>query len=121
MCLDSVTRTLESATLIESGWKNFSGSKGLPQFSVFTFQGKKNVPLDEWITAEETKVVSHSPYTSGFHIYADETEKSFKDLGTMRRVYFRKAHTRGMQSGVTVIIVREMFVPSDPDAWPPRS
>lgn len=119
MCLDSVTRQLEAVTLIESGWKNFSGTLDKPQFENYPLWGDRNVPLDRWLTAERT-VIAPIKYDAGFHIYTDETEHRNRSK-TLRRVYFRKAHTRGVQGAKTVAIAGEMYVPSDPDGWPPRS
>lgn len=114
MCLDSVTRSLATSSLVESGFKRFTDSKDGLCFENVGLRGKSTVPLDQWITAEEKNIGS---YTSGFHIYVREKEHSEKNL---RRVYFRRAHTRGRQGGKTIDVAREMFVPSDPDAWPPR-
>lgn len=116
MCLDVVNETYDNpSTLIQSGWKSFTGSKTKPQFEVKNLNGNKEVPLDTWLTAEEKR--EHG-YITGFHIYTDETETAVKKL-TIRRVYYRNATYLGLQNKGTVIIAKEMYVPSDPDAWPP--
>lgn len=114
MCLDSVTKSLQTSSLVESGFKEFSGSKAAPRFQNVPLHGKHEVPLDQWITAKEENV---GKYTSGFHIYTREKEH-FETL--LRRVYYRNAHTKGKQGNKTIVVAREMYVPSDPDAWPPK-
>lgn len=114
MCLDSVTKSLATSSLVESGFKTFSRGTGALRFENFGLGGKDVVPLDQWITAEEKNV---GTYTSGFHIYTREKEHNPANL---RRVYFRRAHTRGSQGNKTIVVAKEMYVPSDPDAWPPR-
>ena len=111
MCLDSVTKSLEQSTLIESGYKEFSEAAGGPEFQAMTLNGKRKVPLDQWITAEETP--TPGKYVSGFHIYIREKEHIKTKL---RRVYFRNAHTKGQQREKTIVIAKEMYVPSDPNA-----
>ena len=114
MCLDTVTKSLEKSTLVESGFKLFTGTPDHPRFEAFGLHGKPEVPLDQWITAQETKVTG---YVSGFHIYIREKEHIKTKL---RRVYFRNAHTKGQQREKTIVIAKEMYVPSDPNAWPPK-
>lgn len=114
MCLDSVAASLEKSTLVESGFKTFASNP--PRFENVAWHGKMEVPLDHWITAEEKNI---GQYSSGFHIYTREKELS-PGFANKRRVYFRNAHTSGRQGGKTVVVAKEMYVPSDPDAWPPR-
>jgi hypothetical protein len=119
MCLQAVTAKLEPTTLIQSGWKKFAGTSKQPRFEVFGNAGSMEVPLDKWLKAEtETKIIGDSgnSYEAGFHIYEDEQELTRNNF---RRVYYRNAHTRGREK-FTIVIAREIFVPSDPDAWPPR-
>jgi hypothetical protein len=124
MCLSSVTTRLEPTTMVQSGWKKFRGYEAYKsctpslRFEAYAFQGSETVPLDKWIAAEvkEVKISTFKKYDAGFHIYEDEKE----NLPGKRRVYFRKAHTRGIQDGLTVVIAAEMYVPSDPDDWPPK-
>jgi len=116
MCLDSGHYSVDRTTLVQSGWKDFGTGSAL-KFQAFQLNGKKDVPLDKWLTAEGT-TVSGSNYPAGFHIYVNETE--FKG-SKYRRVYFRNAHTHGTQDGKTILVAREMFVPSNPDDWPPKT
>jgi hypothetical protein len=121
MCLDSVTEKIDKpTTLIQSGWKEFQGNRAQPRFAAYAFKGSRDVPLDKWIAAEvqEIKVSTFKKYDAGFHIFEDEEEKTLPSV--KRRVYYRKAHTRGRQNRSTVVIAAEMYVPSDPDAWPPQ-
>lgn len=117
MCLENVTRRPTPTTLIESGWKEFNG-RSILQFKSVQLRGSYDVPLDQWITAEEKKV---SSYTSGFHVYSDERQlrRNGSVESQYRRVYFRNAHTVGIQDNKTISVAKEMYVPSDPDAWPP--
>jgi hypothetical protein len=121
MCLERVNEKIPNpTTLILSGWKQFGGTDAKPKFEAFAFKGSGDVPLDKWITAE-SKVVSmggRGSYDAGFHIFEDETE--LKGVAK-RRVYYRNVHTRGIDRSKSVVIAREMYVPSDSDAWPPRS
>ncbi len=120
MCLDYGHFKVEPSTLIQSGWKDFGsatfGSK--LRFDNFQYKGSKDVPLNKWITAEGDKV-SGADYRAGFHIYEDEKELNGSGKNSKRRVYYRNAHTRGRQSSLTVIVAQEMYVPSNPDDWPP--
>lgn len=122
MCLDSITENLTPTAMIQSGWKEFSGSRSDPQFWACNYKGKDDVPLDKWISAEKKPVAISGwrgiKYESGFHIYTDETQLKLR--GNKRRVYFRNAHTCGPQDSLTVVIAQEMYVPSDPDDWPPQ-
>lgn len=115
MCLNT-TKDVEPTPLIESGWKEFGGSQAAPQFPWNKLRGKNEVPLNSWITADTgTKLKANSgrTYASGFHVYTGEKQKS-----NWRRVYFRRMHAEGDQDYPT-IVAQELFVPSDPDGWPP--
>jgi hypothetical protein len=124
MCLETVSDKIDKpTTLIQSGWKTFTGTQTQLRFENMPFKGSRDVPLDKWITAEATvekistgAVIRGRDYKPGFHIYEDEQEVKSKTY--KRRVYYRKVHTRGKQDGLTVIVALEMYVPSDPDAWP---
>ncbi len=120
MCLSSVSETLDSGTLIQSGWKEFRGGGGTTlEFMHFTWGKGKRVPLDVWITADGVNTATSnrlSRYDAGFHVYSDEQQ--IGPLANPRRVYFRRPHTKGMQDGMTVVVARELYVPSDSEAWP---
>jgi hypothetical protein len=118
MCLATVSEQIgKPTTLIQSGWKRFdSGLLGKPKFENFTLKGSRSVPLDEWLVAEGG-TAKGSNYTAGFHIFEDEKEKLPSDK---RRVYYRKVHARGRDRALTTVVAQEMYVPSDPDAWPPQ-
>ena len=127
MCLSTISEKLDKpSALIQSGWKTFAGNARTPLFENFTLQGSKTVPLDRWIKAEgkEVKISSFKKYEAGFHIFEDEEDlkknSNYTHFGGMRRVYYRYAHTRGMDQGLKVVIAREMCVLSDPDGWPPQ-
>jgi hypothetical protein len=121
MCLHSIKeRNDNPSTMIISGWKEFNGSGKSLRFQNQTLNLKYDVPLDKWITAEK-KAVKGSPsvsYESGFHVWINE-----KELGSnykYRRVYIRKIQTIGVQGGLTVAVADEIYVPSNPDDWPPK-
>lgn len=116
MCLDAGHHKVESSTLIQSGWKKFNGYEPDLMFEAMSFGGAKRVPLDKWITAEGKGVQAIPSYDAGFHIYEDEKETRPGN----RRVYYRNVHRRGRQSGCTVIVAKEIYVPSNPDDWPPK-
>jgi hypothetical protein len=123
MCLADVTERIDSpTTLILSGWKSFNGSISAPVFSAMVWKGQKAVPLDQWITAEGDKIEMGGwgkGYKAGFHVYADE--RQLKDIrDSVRRVYYRLLHTYGVQDKHTVIVAKELYVPSDPEGWPPQ-
>ena len=120
MCLSSISETVEPVSLIQSGWKEFDGPTAQPRFAAYSYKGTRDVPLDKWITAEgkNIKVSTFKHYDAGFHVYSEEQE--LKSRSQKRRVYYRNVHTRGTQDNLTVVIAKEIYVPSDPDAWPPR-
>ena len=123
MCLSVIDKDIKNPnTLIQSGWKNFSGTHSQPIFETCKFADSYTVPLDKWITAEGDKIKAgwRSDYKAGFHIYEDEMELSTTKRINKRRVYFRRVHTRGSQNKVTVVVALEMYVPSNPDEWPPQ-
>jgi hypothetical protein len=123
MCLDTVTEKIEPVALIESGWKTFnhsgetynSGEK--LRFRHYSFAGTKEVPTDKWITAEGKEIsMSRGNYPAGFHVYSDEKQKA----SNWRRIYYRNVQARGHQDGKMIVIAREIYVPTDPDGWPPK-
>jgi hypothetical protein len=119
VCLSIVKdKFTEPIPLTQSGWKEFYGTPDKPTFSAYKFAGSNVVPLDKWITAEGDMVDGGGNYKAGFHIYEDEREIK-KGMNKFRRVYYRNVQTRGTQDTMTIVVAREMFVPSNPDAWPP--
>lgn len=126
MCLDSVTEQFDKpTTLIQSGWKRFNGSGRNLLFEAYQYGGTKDVPLDKWIKAEGTNIAGRGQdYKAGFHVFEDETEfgkaggRYYAGKADKRRVYYRKVHTRGRQEGLSVVLATEIYVPSDPNAWP---
>lgn len=124
MCLEKVTETLDgSVTMIESGWKQFSGgARGMvPQFECQTLGGVSAVPLDQWIKAEaqvEIPASDRNLYKPGFHIFTDEKAAKIKNAN--HRVYFRRPLHLGVDRKVQTVIAQEMYVPTDQDDWPPK-
>lgn len=127
MCLSRVTKTETPSTVILDGWKSFGDWK-TPRFQAFRHNGKAEVPMDVWLTADVSQAEGPNGsfgiqandrqyYPAGFHIYTDEKNKHVE---ARRRVYYRRATTTGTQDGRAVVIAQEMYVPSKPDAWPPQ-
>ena len=118
MCLTKVVNTYDKPTdLIVDGWKEFEGYGSSLKFQ--NFGGA--VRQDAWLKANDVKSTTDitandgKKYKSGFHVYADEKDKP----RGCRRVYLRTVTCAGEQSGSKCVIAQEMYVPSDPDAWPP--
>jgi hypothetical protein len=138
MCLTTVKEIYETpSTLIVDGWKEFDGSGKNIFFQNFPFNRRREVPLDKWLVAEVNLSTDSSTdsstdrgvirsddgkeYPAGFHVYADELE--LKKQGRMeryRRVFVRKVSSFGTQGDLHVVIASEMYVPSEPNGWPPR-
>jgi hypothetical protein len=121
MCLSIVKDKFgKPSSLIQSGWKDFGGAGTSLTFASFQFKGSRDVPLDKWLTAEGGKVKGGADYLAGFHVYEDEVElKKANKMPRLTHVYYRHVHTRGEQDGLKIVVARELYVPSDPDAWPP--
>lgn len=122
MCLSRITESYDlPCPMITDGWKQFSGTEAKPRFSSYTVNGQSDVPLDKWIIASQDRAPSGvrasdgNMYEAGFHVYANEP-KSTKGY---RRVFVRNITCRG-EDGQETIIAREMYVPSDPNGWPPK-
>ena len=120
MCLSTVKETYDNpSSLIQSGYKQFNGTgKNL----TFTINGKP-VEFDKWLSADEgatkMKADDYNYYTRGFHVYEDESD--VKNKSGYILVYMRKVHTKGTQDGLSVVIAKEIYVPSDPKGWPPTA
>lgn len=123
MCLDYIKEQNDNpSAVITSGWKEFNGSGKSLQFQNMILNGQPGVPLDEWIKAEKKPVHSNSDiksYVTGFHVYTEEEEIK-RNSKSYRHVYIRKIQTIGTQNNLTVAVAEEMYVPSDPNDWPPK-
>ena len=124
MCLSTVKETYDNPSkVIVDGWKNIDASK--PRFQL-AVNGSLDIPKDKWITAtseheksgQGIKADDGIRYEPGFHAYADE--KELKGKGHVR-VFLRGVSCLGSQDGKQVIIAREMYLPSDPNGWPPKN
>jgi hypothetical protein len=124
VCLSAITEQYERPSLlILDAWKTFAGSASRPCFESYPYRGESYVPLDQWIEAEGTKDVVSSDgkkYKAGFHVF-EEAKDEPKPYAPRRRVYVRRVRTKGKQDKDTVLVADEMYVPSDPEAWPPMS
>lgn len=124
--MSTVKETYDNPSpIIQSGYKLFKGASSSLEFEAMVHKSKKEVPLDQWLTAEESSVRADDSrnYTAGFHAFTNEAEvkrASWAAGRTGRRVYLRKVHTFGTQGG-EVIVAKEMYVPSNPDGWPPKA
>lgn len=120
MCLSTIKETYDNpSTVIQSGYKEFTGTgKNLK-----SQQTGKAIEFDKWLVALEQQIKADDgqAYTSGFHVYEDETQvKKLYRSSSTTLIYYRKVHTRGTQGSDTVVIAKEMYVPSDKNGWPPR-
>lgn len=126
MCLSSVKETYDSpSTLIVDGWKEFAGTSTKPQFQNFPHAGSTTVQLDTWLEITGTeKIVAGDgkKYDAGFHAYSDEKDLKMDRASTRpyRRVFLRRITCLGMQELNKCVIAQEMYVPSDPNGWPPK-
>jgi len=121
MCLSKIYETYESpSSLIQDGMKEFTGYEPNLEFQNMNLRGAREVPLDTWIKAEvqSIKAGDSKYYETGFHVYEDDPKK--KHGSKFRRVYVRFITCRGEQDGKKVLIAREMYVPRDPNGWPPK-
>jgi hypothetical protein len=131
MCLATVKEVYDNpCSMVQDGWKKFGGTDSKPTFEAFGVGGKNTVvPLDKWIKATKehaptgVRATDGNMYDPGFHVFAEEP----KSKTGMRRVFVRNISCRGKDSGTgssydhkEVIIAQEMYVPSDPNAWPPK-
>jgi hypothetical protein len=123
MCLDLVTEIYDTPSpLIVDGWKSFTGTPANPKLSM-SIKGVYEVPFDKWIQATDEhatcgiKADDHNTYAPGFHAYAEESRKPTQNL---RRVFLRKITCLGQQDGKKTVVAQEMFVPSNPNGWPPK-
>jgi hypothetical protein len=118
MCLTKVVTTyVKPSGLIVDGWKEFIGSGSSMKFP--NYGG--SVALDVWLRADEIRPTMDitasdgKKYKSGFHAYADEQGKP----SYCQRVYLRSITYAGEEGGRKCVIAHEMYVPSNPNAWPP--
>jgi hypothetical protein len=126
MCLSIVKETYDNPSgLIMDAWKEFGGTARKPTFQQFTIAKSADVPLDKWITAtdehtpgKKITALDSKPYAPGFHVFYNEQE--LKEMGGLRRVFVRKITCLGIQTSKQVVVAQEMFVPSDPNGWPPK-
>jgi hypothetical protein len=120
MCLSKVTTTYDKPSdLIVDGWKEFSGKGNSLSFSAMG----GTVALDVWLqasasTAKDLTATDGKKYKVGFHIYAGDVFERYSSY-RYRRVYLRRITCIGDQDGKKCVIAQELYVPSDPDAWPP--
>lgn len=123
MCLEKIKEQYDNPSeVVLSGYKVFSGTTSAPCFANQHLKGNNWVPLDKWIVAEPTsiKATCGTKYDTGFHVYTEEPQKiKSNHQGEARRVYMRKVHTLGEQSNLETVIAQELYVPSNPNAWPP--
>ena len=125
MCLAKVTESYEPpCPMITDGWKDLGGDPKKPVVGM-AVNGSSHIPLDTWVTATNEhakngiKATDGNTYEPGFHVYADEPAASY-DRTRQRRVFVRNITCRGTDGGKTTLIAREMYIPSDPNGWPPK-
>jgi hypothetical protein len=119
MCLTTVDEQYDPpSSFIIGGEKYFSGPNSAPAFQQYKLNGSSVVPLDEWLKADTTNKIRANDgknYEAGFHVWLDENKKH-----SGRRVFVRYVTARGKQDGEKLMIAREMYVPSEPNGWPPK-
>lgn len=129
MCLKKITKSYKRVSkTVRSGYKLFNLDEvGNYLFLFRSFQGKREVPVGKWITAELDRGVDMPPeslsttqdgieYATGFHTYVHK--KDAKAYGGRReqqnekvvRVKIRFVHTLGIQCG-KIAVASEMYVP----------
>lgn len=125
MCLAKVTESYEPpCPMITDGWKELGSDPKNPSVGM-TVNGKSAMPLDTWITATNEhaktgiKASDGNIYEPGFHVYANEPTSAY-DKKTQRRVFVRNITCRGTDRSCETLIAREMYIPSDPNGWPPK-
>ena len=118
MCLSTVKETYDNpSSLIQSGYKKFNGTGKKLTFRI----NSKPVEFDKWLVADEAKLKAddYNYYTQGFHVYDDESQVNNKNGYTL--VYMRNVHTKGTQTGISIVVAKELYIPSNPKGWPPTS
>jgi hypothetical protein len=119
MCLSKIEAVIDQPSdLIVDGWKEFDGSK--PALSFTNFGGV--LKMDTWLVASEVQPPMNitasdgKTYKAGFHAYAEEGAWR----RAPRRVYLRKITCIGEQDNKKVVVAEELYVPTDPNGWPPQ-
>jgi hypothetical protein len=108
------------SAVIMDGRKQFGGTPSKPTFQNMALKGAYDVPLDQWISADTSKKIIATDgkgYEAGFHVYEEDKETT---KSAYRVVFVRSVSARGEEGQRRLFIAREMYVPSDPAAWPPK-
>jgi hypothetical protein len=118
MCL-ATARKVTPTTLVMDGWKLFYGSETNLKFRSSSLTGSSGVSFNVWLKAEEIEISASdgTKYMTGFHVYDDYEQ--VRKLADIRRVYYRNVTYIGKQDKESCIIAQEMYVPSNPEGWPP--
>jgi hypothetical protein len=128
MCLEKVKEVYDvPSTFITDGWKSFSRTgTGKLSFEQYPVGSTREVPLDKWIQADgsqakngQIQASDGSTYMAGFHVFSEESEVK-RDATRMTRVFVRKVSCSGIDRGKKAVIAQEIYVPSDPNGWPPQ-
>jgi hypothetical protein len=120
MCLSRILEQHDTpSAVITGGRKQFNGTDNKPKFASYALHGSQDVPLDQWIAADTSQKISASTgqYEAGFHVYDEDTKET--NQAPYRLVFVRNISASGLEGSRKVVIAREMYVPSDPDGWPP--
>ena len=122
MCLSAIKESYDQPSpLITDGWKVFNGTDLRPLFQSRVLGGSAEVPLDKWLRAEGVRDIPADDgnfYRPGFHAYSNEDQLNGKSW--FRRVFLRQITCLGRQDGKDCVVAQEMYVPSDPNGWPPK-
>jgi hypothetical protein len=119
MCLDSF-KTRNNTCDVGYGWKIFNERKNRQiRFRYRKHEGNFIVPINKWLKIKSKSYIDSwgGKYHTGFHIYTDYNEAkkifsfiSFDKNCIIRKVAFKGVYAIGRDSGVKVIVAREMFV-----------
>ena len=123
MCLDIIT-TPKKLKPNGTGYKMFHKKNNGDLYFSYRFIGKQvPLPIRKWMNEKDYRkkhnkgkekiwVRNHESYPMGFHIYLNKkfAEEIMWGSDVLIPVKFRKAHTKGKQIGINVIVAKEIFI-----------
>jgi len=120
MCLYAITKRIESPSMRERwAWKAFRGTPSKPVFLFRKLARRSLVQTGRWLRAEGRNIrpgcADDHTYPAGFHAFA--TRREARDFNfiyaaeLVLKVRVRGVETVGIQSGLTCLVCREMYVP----------
>jgi len=105
------------------GWRAFGVTEGNGLKSLYFSMFHRSFPIDKWVHKREFSLYPISP---GFYIFkhkrdADRLVAGLSRISTVKRVLYRKAHTKGYYYSSFVgktIIADEMMILDNPKQVP---